>query len=257
MRKWGVAIVDPNARGDVFGYESMRKSLSRLFLDGAVLANEAGNGAGVNEVATISMSATTESKQKMNLSRQSSCTSLSATSTASSSTSQQQSIYILAHSASGGQLVRHLREDPSLLPSIRSIAFTDSTHNVQWCKHDPSLQEFLQKKNCVYLRSNDVRSSQSCVKVSSRGKDIWCTCSTCASNKKFAGVEAETDHFWQHRFGSIKTVWAGTADHALSNWAGHESIWDHFDEHASSDEEDGRDGGSVNDADGGVDLASL
>jgi hypothetical protein len=28
------------------------------------------------------------------------------------------SIYILAHSASGGQVVRHLREDPSLLPTM-------------------------------------------------------------------------------------------------------------------------------------------
>ena len=44
-------------------------------------------------------------------------------------------------------------------------------------------------------------------------------------------MEADTDRFWQHRFERICTLWAGTADHALSNWAGHESIWDHFDEH--------------------------
>ena len=50
-----------------------------------------------------------------------------------------------------------------------------------------------------------------------------------------AGKEMETDHFWRHQFGEIWTLWAGTAGNSLSNWAGHKSIWDHFDEqHASS-----------------------
>mmetsp|Transcript_14646 Transcript_14646/g.31856 ORF Transcript_14646/g.31856 Transcript_14646/m.31856 type:complete len:162 (+) Transcript_14646:518-1003(+) len=141
------------------------------------------------------------------------------------------SIYVLAHSASGGQLVRHLREDPALLPSIRAVAFTDSTHNVQWCKQNPDLKDFLQRKNCVYLRSNGVRSSQSSVNVSSRGKVIRCDCVGC---DRSAGSEADTDHFWEHRFGKIRTLWAGTADHALSNWTGHKSIWDHFDEHVEA-----------------------
>lgn len=145
------------------------------------------------------------------------------------------SIYILAHSASGGQLVRHLREDTSLLPSIRAIAFTDSTHNIQWCKDDPSLMDFLSTNNCIYLRSNDVRTSQSCVHVSSRGKDIACQCVNCTHNRKSAGVVANTDSFWEHRFGKIRTLWAGTGDHSLSNWAGHDHIWLHFDRHAAKD----------------------
>lgn len=139
--------------------------------------------------------------------------------------------------------MRHLREDPTLLPSIRAVAFTDSTHNVQWVKHDPTLQNFLQRENCVYLRSNDVRSSQSCVRVSSRGKDVRCDCGPCADGRKAAGREAETDHFWEHRFGRVRTLWAGTADHALSNWAGHESIWDHFDEQAGGKDDEDDDGG--------------
>jgi len=222
MRRWGVAIIDPNARGEGVGYESFKRSVSKIFLC-AECDEEAASAA---QPATKSA---VQSTKEGAMSRQSSCTSIST----KSSSKQPHSIYILAHSASGGQLVRHLREDPALLPSIRAVAFTDSTHNVQWAKHDPSLKEFLQTKNCVYLRSNDVRSSQSCVRVSSRGKDIWCDCRTCADSKKSAGTEAETDPFWEHRFGRIKTLWAGTADHALSNWAGHDTIWDHFDENAS------------------------
>jgi len=43
------------------------------------------------------------------------------------------------------------------------------------------------------------------------------------------------DSFWEHRFGKIRTLWAGTADHALSNWAGHDHIWLHFDRHTVKD----------------------
>ena len=215
IRGMGVAIIDPNARGEGVGMETFQRSVSRLFL-------EDDDGGGSYD----------EQQQQLQT---------------------PQSLYILAHSASGGQLVRHLREDPALLPSIRAIAFTDSTHNVQWCKHDPKLVEMLQSKNCVYLRSNEVRSSGSHVRVSSRGKEIGGACAAAAAaastsalftsndirhiqkDSKYAGKQADTDHFWQHRFGKIKTLWAGTADHALSNWAGHDQIWDHFDEHASAD----------------------
>ena len=66
-------------------------------------------------------------------------------------------------------------------------------------------------------------------------------------------MEADTDRFWQHRFGRIRTLWAGTADHALSNWAGHESIWDHFDEHHIASE----DGDGVVGEDDGADSVAL
>jgi len=44
-----------------------------------------------------------------------------------------------------------------------------------------------------------------------------------------------TDQFWEHRFGKIKTLWAGTPDHSLSNYAGRNAIWGHFDEHTSEE----------------------
>ena len=220
MRDMGVVIIDPNARGEQEGMETFNRSLRGLFTRAVGKMRHRGEmGASLPPFLLEQEQETEELQTSSPLNR-----------TLSLPTS---SIYILAHSASGGQLVRHLREDPSLLPSIRAIAFTDSTHNVQWCKDDPSLMNFLSTNHCIYLRSNDVRSSQSCIHVSSRGKDIACQCVNCTHNRKNAGVVADTDSFWEHRFGKIRTLWAGTADHALSNWAGHDHIWLHFDRHAS------------------------
>lgn len=216
-----MAIVDPNARGEGVGFDTFRRSYSTLFLgggednDGKDVSSSSGNG--LKEIVN----------DGNRMSREQSVNSLST----STNNAQSNSIYILAHSAGGAQLVRHLREDASSLPSIKAIAFTDSSHNVQWCKNQPTLKEFLQKENCVYVRSNDVRSSQSCVHVSSRGKDIHC-----GSNSSLAcGEEARTDQFWEHRFGKIRTLWAGHPEHSLSNYAGRDIIWDHFDEHAKEE----------------------
>ncbi|KAL3796118.1 hypothetical protein HJC23_000621 [Cyclotella cryptica] len=219
MRDMGVVIIDPNARGEHEGMETFKRSVRGLFTRAVGKMRPRGERSASPTTAVIDQQQETRELQT--------------SSSPSSPMNLTSSIYILAHSASGGQLVRHLREDPSLLPSIRAIAFTDSTHNVQWCKDDPSLMNFLSTNHCIYLRSNDVRSSQSCIHVSSRGKDIACQCVNCTHNRKNAGVVADTDSFWEHRFGKIRTLWAGTADHALSNWAGHDHIWLHFDRHAA------------------------
>ena len=159
IRDMGVVIIDPNARGEEEGMETFKRSVLGLFSRAASKVR--------------SMTSTHETAKRQ------------------SSQIDHTSIYILAHSASGGQLVRHLRDDPSLLPSIRAVAFTDSTHNIQWCKDNPSLMQFFSTKKCVYLRSNDVRTSQSCIHVSSRGKDIACQCINCNHNRKNAGVVAD------------------------------------------------------------------
>ncbi|KAL7491344.1 hypothetical protein ACHAWT_000719 [Skeletonema menzelii] len=214
VRGWGVAVIDPNARGEGVGFDTFKRSFSRLFVADDDTSNNNNN-------------LCCETTKQMV--RQQSVNSIS------SSIQSSSSIYILAHSAGGGQLVRHLRDDSTLLPSIKAIAFTDSSHNVQWCKNQPPLMEFLQKKNCVYVRSNDVRSSQSCVKVSSRGKEIQCGDKSCSCVTQASGKEVNTDHFWEHRFGKIKTVWAGSPDHSLSNYAGRDAIWGHFDEHTKEE----------------------
>jgi hypothetical protein len=124
-------------------------------------------------------------------------------------------IYVLAHSAAGGQLVRYLldKNQGTLLPRIRSITFTDSTHSVQWLKEHPHISSLIQSSKALYVRSaNPMRD------------DGW-------ENAK-PGDECAKDHFWSHRFGQIKTVWAGTTDHSLTNWAARAPIWEHFDKNA-------------------------
>lgn len=247
-RNWGVAIIDPNARGEEVGYETFKRSVSRLFS-----CDDLGALVETSDECMSDHQQQQQQQQQGVMPRQQSVNSFISTGSSSinnrttTTPSSTSAIYILAHSAAGGQLVRHLREDPTLLPSIKAIAFTDSTHNVQWCKSNPTLKEFLQKENCVYIRSNDVRSSQSCVRVSSRGKDIQagpstgaagtsatiCRNKSCSCITQASGQTVDTDQFWQHRFGDIRTVWAGTPDHSLSNYSGLDCIMDHFDKHAA------------------------
>ena len=121
-------------------------------------------------------------------------------------------VYVLAHSAAGGQLVRYLlgREDSSLTSRIRSVVFTDSTHSIQWLKNNDTLSSFMQSDEALYIKSADLV------------RDDW-------ENAKH-GDCVKTDQWWHHRFGKVKTLWAGTTEHSLSNWYGHPLIFKHFDE---------------------------
>lgn len=123
-------------------------------------------------------------------------------------------IYVLAHSASGSQLARYLMtEGNHIMSRIKSIAFTDSTHSIQWLQKNQDhtvLLDFIQSPWSLYIRSaNQFRD------------DDW--------EKHKPGDNCETDQFWRHRFGQIKTIWAGTTDHSLTNWTTHSHIWEHFD----------------------------
>lgn len=122
-------------------------------------------------------------------------------------------LYIVAHSASGSQLVRYMLDRVhGYLPYLRAIAFTDSTHNIQWTRNNQELRSLLGSPRCVYFRS-----------ASKHHDDLWHT--------RKAGDAVEADSYWEHRFGSIKTLWAGTEEHSLMNWFAHVHIWDHFDQH--------------------------
>jgi hypothetical protein len=67
----------------------------------------------------------------------------------------------------------------------------------------------LQSDRCVYFRCANPRDSQWYIHA--------------------AGDPVQTDNFWKHRFGSIRTLWAGTDEHSLTNWFAHAKIWEHFD----------------------------
>ena len=141
-------------------------------------------------------------------------------------------MYLLSHSASGGHFARYLLDTTTsstkhFLDHLAAVAFTDSTHTVQWAAppkkdgeewnpHLKALYHFLQSPQCVYFRCG-ARNSRNGVMSSGD----W--------YMHPAGAPAPTDDYWKHRFGNIKTLWAGTNDHSLTNWHPHGKIWEHFD----------------------------
>jgi len=127
---------------------------------------------------------------------------------------KEESIYFLAHSVSGSQLSTYLMtEGGHTMPRIKSLVFTDSTHNIKWFEkkeEHSKISLLFQSSASLYVRS------------SNRDRDENC-------EKHKAGDECDTDQYWKHRFGDVKTIWAGTEDHSLTNWAAHSQIWTHFD----------------------------
>lgn len=127
-------------------------------------------------------------------------------------TPSNRALYIVAHSASGSQLVRYMLDRVhGYLPHLRAIAFTDSTHNIQWTRNNEALHSLLGSQRCVYFRA-----------ANKHRDDLW--------QSRKAGDVVEAEPYWEHRFGKIRTLWAGTEEHSLMNWFAHAHIWDHFDQ---------------------------
>ena len=149
-------------------------------------------------------------------------------------------IYVVAHSMAGAQLVRFLHkhesslhgtkeqstmskgeskdaaassssssdsDTQSFLRKIKAVAFTDSNHNINWTKNTPSVTNLLVGPSCLYIKSHKIHDEP-----------------------KALGEPHHDCEFWRHRFGAIKTMWAGTHEHALTNYTARYHIWDHFDE---------------------------
>jgi hypothetical protein len=153
-------------------------------------------------------------------------------------------IYILAHSASGSQLTRYLQTDGQhILPRLRSIAFTDSNHSIQWLKNHSQISSFFQSPSTIYIRSSNEDRD-----------DGW--------EKHKCGDECETDEHWKHRFGKTCTIWAGTTDHSLTNFTSQDQIWAHFDRcrqfHDAENDDATVDSGTCSTCTGiGVDMLNL
>eukprot|EP00934_Nitzschia_sp_Nitz4_P003028 Nitzschia sp. Nitz4//scaffold128_size63911//15428//17065//NITZ4_006216-RA/size63911-processed-gene-0.110-mRNA-1//1//CDS//3329534823//3018//frame0 len=122
-------------------------------------------------------------------------------------------LFVLSHSQSGAQFARYLLEKSShYVPHIRAVAFTDSTHNIQWARQNDDLRQLLESDKSVYFKRANEEKEEVLEPLDSTGKHV------------------DTDHFWEHRFGRIKTRCAGTAEHSLTNWFARNHIWDHFDQ---------------------------
>jgi hypothetical protein len=123
-------------------------------------------------------------------------------------------LYVLSHSQSGAQFARYLLEKSEYyLPHVRAVAFTDSTHNLQWAKSKEDLRHFLESDKCVYFKCAKDSNEDTLKALPSIGEVV------------------DTDDAWKRRFGNIKTLCAGTSEHSLTNWFVERHIWSHFDQH--------------------------
>lgn len=168
-RGMNCVVIDPNARGDGVGMDTFEVSIRGLFEQRSMTKERNEDRNNTEELETRA---------------------------AIPADDIDGSIYVLAHSAAGGQLVRYLlaqQDGESLLSRIRCITFTDSTHSIQWLKKHPHVSSLIESSTALYLRSaNPMRD------------DNWENASP--------GDECPGDHFWSHRFGKIKTLWAGKSD---------------------------------------------
>jgi hypothetical protein len=200
-RHWNVVCLDPNALGEDHGMKVVTLSM--------------------NAIATSPSSTTTKEHS----------ISTSGT-TFSRYDGHGDEIYILAHSAAGGYLVRYLA-DPNIDNQlwkhiIKAIVFTDSTHRIAWARHakDPQLDQFLQQATtALYIRNNSLGNP-----FSFQNNNIH----------KQAGEEATTDTWWEQRFGTIRTVWGGTTDHSKVCWTSRHVIWDFMDQASSMTQRKGQ-----------------
>ncbi|KAL3909040.1 MAG: hypothetical protein SGARI_002793 [Bacillariaceae sp.] len=141
------------------------------------------------------------------------------------SANDNEEFYILAHSMAGSQLARYLLHQaqrtgrsatkPSLLPRIKAIAFTDSNHNIQWTKNHEDITALLEGPSSIYFKSHKQHDEP----------------------KRLGELQTDDCQFWKHRFGTVKTMWAGTHEHALTNYTAREYIWDHFDSIIEGDDD--------------------
>ena len=194
-RKMNLVVLDPNAHGDRVGMVTFENSMKHLFRRWEEGGTQHENETPVVGKTPKGLSATpTQQRPDKNL-------------------------YVLSHSQSGSQFVRYLLDKSHCyLPRICATAFTDSTHNIQWTKrkeHLDPLKKLLESDECIYFKRSNEDESIDCI------QRVLHPLST-------VGQVVDTDKFWKHRFGEIKTLCAGTSEHSLTNWFVRYHIWDHF-----------------------------
>jgi hypothetical protein len=179
-RDMNIIMLDPNVHGDRMGMVTFEKSMASIFQRWEEQQPEQGDEGSNLESTPLTP----------------------------------KDLFILSHSQSGAQLARYLLEKSEhYVPHIRAVAFTDSTHNIQWARENEDLRRLLESDNCVYFKASKEHSN-----IENRLKPL-----------DTLGEKVETDHFWEHRFGKVRTRCAGTTEHSLTNWFAHQHIWEHFD----------------------------
>jgi len=198
-RTMNLIVLDPNARGDRFGMITFEKSMTHLFRRWEKEKKE---------VSTHDKASSTLEQRQQNL-------------------------HVLSHSQSGAQFVRYLLDKSECyLSRIGAVAFTDSTHNIQWTKlkNQDALKHLLESEKSIYFKRSDKTYASK-----SLGKDTMVSSTDYVLKPVSSiGQVVDTDEFWKHRFGNIKTLCAGTSEHSLTNWFASVYIWDHFDQYIAA-----------------------
>jgi len=201
-RDMDIVMLDPNALGSQFGLDVVEASLMKLFLENGrqdtgdeeediyILAHSM---AGAQIVRFFMNNASSYSRPAAPSSGSNNCT---ADSTSGRNTARSTCL--------GGSKDESARE--ALMQRVQAIALTDSNHNINWTKKSPAVMEFFTGPRSLYIKSHKVHEKA----------------------KKLGEVHHDCQ-FWKHRFGNIKTLWAGTHEHALTNYTGRFPIWEHFD----------------------------
>jgi hypothetical protein len=196
-RGMDVIILDPNAMGYRMGMDVVENSLKYLLMDQGTLEELAADGhiyvlAHSMAGAQIVRFFTSSSSSYSRPSTPASCTS--------DGTSNNSGIGATNSTAACDA------QREALLKRIQALAFTDSNHNINWTKNHPYLTQVLTGPPSLYIKSH---------KVHERAKSL--------------GEKHHDCQFWKHRFGTIKTLWAGTHEHAMTNYTARAHIWEHFD----------------------------
>jgi hypothetical protein len=216
-REMNIVMVDPNVHGDRLGMIAFEKSMARIFRrweqpDPSALSSSSDS----NRSTPFPVSETPE------------CPELKPHSMLEPPLVNRD-LFVLSHSQSGAQLTRYLLDKSEhYLPHIRAVAFTDSTHNIQWFRDNEGLDNLLQSPKSVYYRCSKETPQRYMAKESTMTAT---TTEPALAALKTMGAEINTDSFWEHRFGKIKTLCAGTTEHSLTNWFARSHIWEHFDFH--------------------------
>lgn len=242
-RGMGIVILDPNVNSDREGMSTFRTSFQVLF-SGETTKQTVPSTPVCGEESPKSIVATNanfvEEKKMEPGDDDSTVAATNACEFEITQHFQSCNLYALAHSASGGFLLRTLLDNNRdndcnthagngdgesdvcnyayYSHKVLGVAFTDGTQNLNWCKENNNLRRFLEGPSSIYVKSSNVRTD-----------DYW--------SERKAGEFVDTDGFWTHRFGNIKTIYAGTPEHSLINYTAEGCIWEHFDSVSSASQD--------------------
>ena len=229
-RKWHVIVLDPNAEGKWTprgGFDVITKSLDRLLFMDSRPESISSRIMGMDDDDDSDSDDSDDDDE--NFAKNGGSVGGGGTNAGTTTAKKKPNLYFFCHSAAGGHIVRYLLDQTiNFQRRIAKLCFSDSTHRLSWA--DPKDHMYLHNvllqdpQYALYIRNNSLGRDYPLYKTPMPGDDCGDT----------------VDHWWIHRYGNLRTVWAGTADHSLMVFEARKVVWDFFDDkptdHSSSNE---------------------